>query len=107
MSRISKGFDPLARVATTGAAAAAANAGILTRPVPTLSFSSWFCVPEQGMKDMEILNRASAVVVPVRNSSSKCHYCCYLSLYFFAINISMVLTLQASSVNGPSNNTTF
>ena len=28
-----------------------------------LSLSSWFCVPEQGMKDMEILCRGSAFIV--------------------------------------------
>lgn len=28
------------------------------------SFSSWFCVPELGMKDFEILCRASCFIVP-------------------------------------------
>jgi len=32
-----------------------------------LSLSSWFCVPEQGMKDFEILNRASAFLVRSRS----------------------------------------
>jgi len=30
-----------------------------------LSISSWFCVPEQGMKDLEVLCRASAFMLPV------------------------------------------
>jgi hypothetical protein len=33
------------------------------------SFSSWFCLPEQGMKDMEILSRASCFLTPFNNSS--------------------------------------
>ena len=32
-----------------------------------LSLSSWFCVPEQGMQDMDILCRSSAFVLPVHN----------------------------------------
>ena len=32
-----------------------------------LSVSSWFCIPEQGMKDMDILCRSSAFIVPVQN----------------------------------------
>lgn len=41
-----------------------------------LSLSSWFCVPEQGMKDFEILCRASAFLVkskPAANFASKYH----------------------------------
>jgi hypothetical protein len=32
-----------------------------------LSISTWFCCPEQGMKDLEILNRASAFLVKANN----------------------------------------
>ena len=31
-----------------------------------LSVSSWFCVPEQGMKEFEVLSRASAFLVKSR-----------------------------------------
>lgn len=44
-----------------------------TRSKVALSLSSWFCVPEQGMKDFEILNRASAFIVPAKSSTSKLH----------------------------------
>jgi hypothetical protein len=30
----------------------------------SLSFTSWFCVPDQGMKDFEVLCRASAFLLP-------------------------------------------
>jgi hypothetical protein len=33
------------------------------RSKTVLSISSWFCLPEQGMKDFEILSRASAFLV--------------------------------------------
>lgn len=33
-----------------------------------LSISSWFCIPEQGMKDFEILCRGSAFLIPVRSN---------------------------------------
>lgn len=36
-----------------------------------LSFSSWFCLPEQGMKDFEILNRASAFLVRASGSGNR------------------------------------
>ena len=29
----------------------------------SLSLSTWFCIPEQGMKDLEILSRSSASVI--------------------------------------------
>jgi len=32
-----------------------------------LSISTWFCCPEQGMKDLEILNRASAFLIKANN----------------------------------------
>lgn len=31
------------------------------------SFSSWFVVPEQGMKDLDILNRGSAFLIPSKS----------------------------------------
>ena len=31
-----------------------------------VSVSSWFCIPEQGMKDFEILSRASGFLVPAQ-----------------------------------------
>ena len=33
----------------------------------SLSLSSWFCIPEQGMKDFEILCRASAFLIKSKN----------------------------------------
>lgn len=56
------------RQATTTATSAGAGAGTGGRAGRrlSLSFSSWFCVPEQGMKDFEILNRASAFLVRSR-----------------------------------------
>lgn len=36
-----------------------------------LSFSSWFCVPDQGMIDFEILNRASAFLVRASGTGSR------------------------------------
>ena len=39
-----------------------------------LSLSSWFCVPEQGMKDMEILCRGSAFLVRSQSSSFRHKY---------------------------------
>lgn len=38
---------------------------------PALSISSWFCVPEHGMNDLEILCRASAFLVKAINPSFK------------------------------------
>lgn len=32
-----------------------------------LSISSWFCIPDQGMKDLEMLSRASAFLVKAKN----------------------------------------
>jgi len=40
------------------------------------SISSWFCVPEQGMKDLEILSRGSCFIVPKmqeKNGGPKFH----------------------------------
>ena len=37
----------------------------------TVSISTWFCLPEQGMKDMEILSRATAFIVKSSSSSYK------------------------------------
>jgi len=39
-----------------------------------LSLSSWFCVPEQGMRDMEILCRASAFLVRSKDPQFKHRY---------------------------------
>lgn len=33
----------------------------------SLSVSSWFCIPENGMKDMEILCRGSGVIIKSPN----------------------------------------
>ena len=33
----------------------------------SFSISSWFCIPEEGMEDMEILSRASGFIVKARN----------------------------------------
>jgi len=35
-----------------------------------LSFSSWFCIPDQGMNDFEILSRASAFIVKARPNNA-------------------------------------
>ena len=40
----------------------------------SLSISSWFCIPEQGMKEFEILSRASAFVVKANSSLFKYPY---------------------------------
>ena len=42
----------------------------------TVSISTWFCIPEQGMKDMEILCRSSAFAVRSRskNFPHKMHF---------------------------------
>jgi hypothetical protein len=39
-----------------------------------LSFSSWFCVPDQGMKDFEILCRASAFLIKAKVSEALVQY---------------------------------
>ena len=45
----------------------------LTKPIADIgtrlctAFSCWFVLPSQGMKDFEILNRGSAIVVPSRS----------------------------------------
>jgi hypothetical protein len=36
----------------------------------SLSFTSWFCVPDQGMKDFEVLCRASAFLLPASKNVS-------------------------------------
>ena len=38
----------------------------MTRRHFALSISTWFCAPEQGMKEFEILNRSSAFLVKSR-----------------------------------------
>ena len=44
-----------------------------------LSISTWFCVPELNMKDLEILCRASAFLVPSLNSYKKSYHICTAS----------------------------
>lgn len=46
----------------------------------SVSFTSWFCIPEQGMKDMEVLSRGSAFLIPTLNRNgndfkTKYHVC--------------------------------
>lgn len=46
----------------------------------SVSFTSWFCLPEQGMKDMEVLSRGSAFLIPTLNRNgndfkAKYHVC--------------------------------
>ena len=50
-------------------------ARLLSRRRPTFAFSTWFAIPEEKMIDLEILNRASAILVPVKspNFHSKYH----------------------------------
>jgi hypothetical protein len=36
-----------------------------------LSLSSWFCIPEQGMKEMEILCRGSAFLIAANDKANK------------------------------------
>lgn len=40
--------------------------GSLVRPRPVFSLSSWFYAPDLDMKEFEILNRASAFIVPAK-----------------------------------------
>lgn len=42
-------------------------ARLLTRKRPTFAFSTWFAIPEEKMVDLEILNRASAIIVPAKS----------------------------------------
>jgi hypothetical protein len=46
------------------------------------SFSSWFCVPELGMKDFEILCRASCFIVPTITPKVKRPHSMYLNLSY-------------------------
>ena len=55
------------RSVTRGLSSLARVGGMDLRRRVCLSISSWFCVPEEGMKDMDILCRSSAFVLPVQN----------------------------------------
>ena len=39
----------------------------------SLSLSTWFCIPEQGMKDLEILSRSSASVIRTKKHDNVCN----------------------------------
>jgi hypothetical protein len=47
---------------------ASAAAKILNKQF-SLSFTSWFCLPDHGMKDFEVLCRASAFTLPIKKTS--------------------------------------
>lgn len=49
-----------------------ASAGLAKRFC--VSISTWFIVPEQGMKDLDILNRGSAFIVPARSKDFQHRY---------------------------------
>lgn len=49
------------------------------KSIRALSFSSWFSVPDQGMKDFEILCRASAFLLPVKSKVNV-----YITTHFYS-----------------------
>jgi hypothetical protein len=50
------------------------NLAIRNSKKNVLSISTWFCAPEHGMKDMEILCRGSAFIVPSISTAFKSKY---------------------------------